>query len=57
MRLEIVKAHGASNDFVMIEDMEDSLDLEDELVVRLCDRRRGVGADGVIRVVQGPEGL
>lgn len=57
MRLEIVKAHGASNDFVMIEDMEDNLDLEDDLVVRLCDRRRGVGADGVIRVVQGPEGL
>jgi diaminopimelate epimerase len=51
VKLEIVKAHGASNDFVMIEDLDDEIDLDDSTVEGLCDRRRGVGADGVIRVV------
>ncbi|MCC7075809.1 MAG: diaminopimelate epimerase [Acidimicrobiia bacterium] len=50
-RLEIVKAHGASNDFLVFEDLEDAFDLDDLTVTRLCERRRGVGADGVIRVV------
>ena len=44
------KYHGTGNDFVMIEDVADELTLTPGLVAALCDRHRGVGADGVIRV-------
>lgn len=44
------KYHGTGNDFVMIEDLEDRLELTSELVAGLCDRHRGIGADGVIRI-------
>ena len=44
------KYHGTGNDFVMLEDPADELTLAPGLVSALCDRHRGVGADGVIRV-------
>lgn len=44
------KYHGTGNDFVMIEDLDDRLELTAALVADLCDRHRGVGADGVIRI-------
>lgn len=49
--MRFVKAHGTGNDFVVLPDWDDDLDLSDELVVALCDRRRGLGADGVLRIV------
>ena len=48
--LRFAKYHGTGNDFVMLEDMEDRLELTADLVEAVCDRHRGVGADGVIRV-------
>jgi diaminopimelate epimerase len=48
--MEFTKAHGTANDFVVFADLEDRLELSDVLVRALCDRRRGVGADGVIRI-------
>jgi diaminopimelate epimerase len=48
--LRIWKYHGTGNDFVLIEDVADRLSVDEELARRLCDRRFGVGADGVIRV-------
>jgi diaminopimelate epimerase len=48
--LLFAKYHGTGNDFVMIEDLEDRVDLSSVLVADLCDRHRGVGADGVIRI-------
>jgi diaminopimelate epimerase len=54
--LRIWKYHGTGNDFVMLEDLEDERPLSQELVAALCDRHRGVGADGVIRVTRGAEG-
>jgi diaminopimelate epimerase len=51
----IWKYHGAGNDFVMLEDLEDEGPLSPELVAALCDRHLGVGADGVIRVTRGIE--
>jgi len=50
--LEFAKYHGAGNDFIMIEDLDARLTLEPAVVAALCDRRFGVGADGVIRVTR-----
>lgn len=49
--LPFVKMHGAGNDFIMIDgaDLDAAgLNASRGLVARLCDRRRGVGADGLI---------
>lgn len=51
--LKIWKYHGTGNDFVMLEDLDDERPLVSALVAALCDRHRGVGADGVIRVTRG----
>ncbi|WP_132993565.1 diaminopimelate epimerase [Gordonia zhaorongruii] len=45
-----VKGHGTENDFVVIPDPEVTVDLTAPLVAALCDRQRGIGADGVLRV-------
>jgi diaminopimelate epimerase len=47
------KYQGIGNDFVMIADPDDELVLSPGIVRRLCDRRFGIGADGVIRVAPG----
>ena len=54
MVIPFVKMHGAANDFVVIDHRARFLppDVSD-LVRRLCDRRRGVGADGVLLLEQG----
>jgi len=44
------KGHGTQNDFVLLPDLEARLDLTPAAVAALCDRRRGLGADGVLRV-------
>jgi diaminopimelate epimerase len=48
-----LKGHGTENDFVLLPDPEGSThpELSPALVRALCDRRAGIGADGVIRVV------
>jgi diaminopimelate epimerase len=51
--VKFAKYHGTGNDFVMIEDLGDRLELTPGLVAGLCDRHVGVGADGVIRVIPG----
>jgi len=49
--LRVVKGHGTQNDFVVVPDLDGRLDLTPALVRALCDRRAGVGGDGVLRVV------
>ncbi|WP_024288744.1 diaminopimelate epimerase [Cellulomonas sp. KRMCY2] len=49
--LAVTKGHGTQNDFVLIADLDGSLDLTPHLVRGLTDRRAGVGGDGVIRLV------
>jgi diaminopimelate epimerase len=44
------KGHGNQNDFVVLPDAEANLDLIAARVAALCDRRCGLGADGVLRV-------
>src|SRR5690554_4935162 len=50
--LNFTKGHGTRNDFVLLDDSGNALDLDASLVAELADRRGGIGADGVIRVVQ-----
>ena len=44
------KGHGTQNDFVLLPDLDAELPLTAARVTALCDRRRGLGADGVLRI-------
>lgn len=46
--MTIYKYEAAGNDFLIIVSMEKSLILSKEEIVKLCDRRKGIGADGLI---------
>ncbi|HSZ35983.1 MAG TPA: diaminopimelate epimerase [Acidimicrobiales bacterium] len=50
------KHEGAGNDFLVVLDPDDAIRLSVAQVRLLADRRRGVGADGIIRVGPGREG-
>ncbi|AKK11293.1 diaminopimelate epimerase [Corynebacterium uterequi] len=50
--LTFAKGHGTENDFIIIPDAEDTIDLTPDIVARLCDRRAGIGADGILHVVR-----
>jgi diaminopimelate epimerase len=54
--LRLSKHEGAGNDFLVLLDPFDQLRLTETEVRSLCDRRRGVGADGLIRVGPGTGG-
>jgi diaminopimelate epimerase len=55
-RLHLSKYQGAGNDFLVLVDLGDELELDRGLISWLCDRHIGVGADGVIRVGGGTQG-
>jgi diaminopimelate epimerase len=48
----LVKGHGTENDFLVLPDLEGSIDLTPAMVRALCDRHYGLGADGILRVVR-----
>ncbi|BCI52827.1 diaminopimelate epimerase [Mycolicibacterium litorale] len=48
--MQFAKGHGTQNDFVVLPDPQARLGLTPAVVAALCDRRRGLGADGVLRV-------
>ncbi|HSF26789.1 MAG TPA: diaminopimelate epimerase [Actinomycetes bacterium] len=50
--VEFVKGHGTANDFVVLPDPDGRLALTPARVRALCDRRAGLGGDGVLRVVR-----
>ncbi|AOW92442.1 diaminopimelate epimerase [Rhodococcus sp. WMMA185] len=50
--MDFSKGHGTENDFVVLPDLEVRIDLSAARVTALCDRRRGIGADGVLRVAK-----
>lgn len=57
--IAFTKGHGTGNDFVIVPDADGALRLSDAQVAALCDRRFGIGADGILRVVRStalPEG-
>jgi diaminopimelate epimerase len=49
--IRYTKGHGAENDFVIIEDVDAVFDPGAAWVAAVCDRRAGIGADGLLRVV------
>jgi diaminopimelate epimerase len=51
--MRFAKYHGAGNDFLLIEDLDDTASLTPELVTAMCDRFRGIGGDGLIRITKG----
>ena len=56
--IPFVKMHGAANDFVVIDHRTPFLPAgaaREQLFARICDRRRGVGADGVLLLETDPE--
>jgi diaminopimelate epimerase len=56
MELEFWKMNGAGNDFVMIDNRQGLLSLSGATIAKICDRNRGVGADGVLLVEEANAG-
>ena len=48
MVLEFTKMNGAGNDFLLLDNRAKKIRLARDQITRLCDRHRGVGADGII---------
>lgn len=51
MTVNFQKMNGAGNDFILIDNRSGRLSLSADTIVRLCDRHRGIGADGLILLV------
>ena len=51
MLLEFTKMNGAGNDFVFLDNRAGQIRLTTAQIVRLCDRHRGIGADGLMLLV------
>ncbi|MFD3922154.1 diaminopimelate epimerase [Streptomyces sp. NPDC058595] len=47
-----LKGHGTENDFVIIPDPDNAVALSAGAVAKLCDRRAGIGGDGLLHVVR-----
>lgn len=50
--IAFLKGHGTENDFVIVPDPDNAIDLPALAVATLCDRRAGVGGDGLLHVVR-----
>jgi diaminopimelate epimerase len=53
--LPFAKGHGTENDFVLLPDLDGTLDVSADVVRALCDRRAGIGGDGLLRVTRDGE--
>ncbi len=49
-KLSFTKMNGAGNDFVLLDNRGGEVALGSSTIARLCDRHRGVGADGILLV-------
>ncbi len=48
MKFDFYKYHGTGNDFILIDNREGEILLDKTSISLMCDRHRGVGADGLI---------
>ncbi|MBM3437447.1 MAG: diaminopimelate epimerase, partial [Bacteroidetes bacterium] len=48
MNVEFVKYHGTGNDFILIDDREQKMNMTRDQIAFLCHRRFGIGADGLL---------
>ncbi|MFE0808905.1 diaminopimelate epimerase [Streptomyces sp. NPDC058848] len=51
-RIAFLKGHGTENDFVIVPDPENAVELPPAAAAALCDRRAGIGGDGLLHVVR-----
>ncbi|MEZ5281587.1 MAG: diaminopimelate epimerase [Acidimicrobiales bacterium] len=51
--LHLTKHHGLGNDFLVLIDLDETTPIDAAMARSVCDRRTGVGADGLIRVTPG----
>src|SRR6185503_8810411 len=56
MTLDFVKMNGAGNDFILFDNRAGKIALTPQQIVRLCDRQRGIGADGLFLLVPNGSG-
>ena len=50
--MRLSKHHGLGNDFLVLVDLDDADPIDEHTAAAVCDRHRGVGADGLIRVTR-----
>ena len=51
--MRLTKHHGLGNDFLVLLDLDSATPIDEDIARAVCDRHRGVGADGLIRVTRG----
>ncbi len=56
MLLHFYKMNGAGNDFIVIDNRDLSISLDKDTIEALCDRHRGIGADGLLAVEPAQKG-
>jgi len=50
--IPVIKGHGTGNDFILLPDLDGKIELTAQMAADLCDRRFGLGGDGVLRIVR-----
>ena len=48
MKIDFSKYHGTGNDFILIDNKKEQINLTEEKIAHLCHRHFGIGADGLI---------
>ncbi|RIW35107.1 diaminopimelate epimerase [Bacillus salacetis] len=55
MELNLIKCHGSNNDFLLIDEITETYNFSEKdrqnLAIALCDRKKGIGADGILFVM------
>ncbi len=57
VKLDFWKMNGAGNDFIMLDNRAGDIQINSSTIARLCDRHRGIGADGLIMAEADENGL